>query len=410
MKNLFLAIIIFLSLSGCSFFQKQEPVPPVPAEETILERKIGLIQAAHEVGDPLPVPPEDIRFVLITEAGEKINIESLSVNLRRYKKRRVEIEGKWDDARTAFAVENIVSLGNESNIKELYQNVRLGVKFYYPSVWVLKEEKNITGLSKIIITPYEAAESERVDRITIEKSENNLRSSPREWLNLDEQYRSIDPLDQNIVYQQSVIGVAQLDAVKKTFGTGETIEFFVARDTAMYKFSHASVGDSDRDIYRNIFFEIVQGFEFVPFGERESVSTSVPSPAPAQAGSISEPVAVKEEKKGMTQLFLKMLKVSIQYPSNWYWAYSSGGYNFSNKPVESDNVLLRLTKNPDALPENMLSIGDLGGRPAIQGEMADAVTICLQEEDKTKYCLSGEPGREDIMKAMLETLITNATE
>ena len=50
----------------------------------------------------------------------------------------------------------------------------------------------------------------------------------------------------------------------------------------------------------------------------------------------------------MTLFDAKSFKVKIQYPSGWYWAYTKEGYAFSNKPVTSDNVLVKLEKNPSS--------------------------------------------------------------
>ena len=108
-------------------------------------------------------------------------------------------------------------------------------------------------------------------------------------------------------------------------------------------------------------------------------------------------------KKGMALLDAKSFKIKIQYPSNWYWAYVSNGYSFSDKPVEGENVLLHLTKNPSTLPEAMSDIGKLGLWPASQGEWAEAMSTCVQVNDD-KFCLSGSPEREDLAKQMLETL------
>lgn len=538
-----IAVFLVLSsllLSSCTWLKRQEEVPVVPPAQIVLEKKIGLVSTAEDqqIQNPLTV------HVLLTESGEKIFIESVSVNLKRYVLRRVEAEGRFNDAKTVFLIETMTSLGNETQVKSLYQNASFGLKFQYPSLWSLKTLVHIVGLKKIIITPYEVDEEDlsTVDTITVELSENNRRLPPREWLSLDEQYRSVDPAD-TAVYQQSSIGAALLNAVKKTVSNGERIEFFVSRDTFLYRFSHATVGDADKDLYRNAFFDLVASFEFIPFGKEEGSAapiapeTSVPPtakpllklaepelskrreteeqirldaetkkkvsdlqasrklfidyieanifqliPDPQQLATgmtvlqvefvapenepgnfnaiyavydysglkkvlLSVPDRTKPEamtrlaaftkgetqdwkliegtdtakssdktvitlrngesaavvvKKGMTLLDAKSLKVKIQYPSSWYWAYRDHGYSFSDKPVSGENVLIHLTKNPETLPNSMTSIGELSGKPATQGEMAEALSICVQAT--AKYCLSGDPSYVDTMKSMLETL------
>lgn len=548
MKKIILSLLLTaLLLSSCSLFGRREEIPPTPQAEVKLEKKIGLVSTAEdqEIQNPLTI------YMFLTENGEKFFIESVAVNLKRYAKRRVEAEGRFNDAKTVFLVETVTSLGNETQVKSLYQNVSFGLKFQYPSLWSLRTVKNIVGLQQIIITPYEVEDEDSltVDTITIELSENNKRLTPREWLSLDEQYRSANPVD-TAVYQQSSIGAAQLDAVKKTTGSGERIDFFVSRDTFMYRFSHMTLGDADKNLYRNAFIDFVTSFEFIAFekpsrseAKQESASPIVlktPTPPPPAAGisELAVPELAKRKeaegqalldaetkkkasdlqasrklfidyinghifqlipdpqqlatgmtvlqvefvapelepenfnaiyvvydysgvkkillnvtdrtkpelmtrlaaykkgetqdweliegtdtakgnektvftlsngatsenvvKKGMTFLDAKSLKVKIQYPSSWYWAYRNSGYSFSDKPVSGDNVLIHLTKDPAVLPETMASIGELSGKPATQGELAEALTICIQVT--AKYCLSGDPSYVDRMKSMLETL------
>lgn len=545
-KNLLLlGLCSLLLLSSCSFFSKKAEVPAAEPSEIQLERKTGVVNTAEALGILTSPSP----FVLIMEnVSDPVFVDSASVNLRRYKGRRVEAEGKWNDQKTIFFIENVTSLTQDSNSKTLYQNQGLGLKFQYPSLWVVQEEKNVLKTIKIFITPYEVEETERdsVDTISVERSENNRRLSPREWLGLDEQYRKSEAPETAMpnlpIYQQSRIGTLQLDAVKMTEGIGEEIKFYVSRDTYTYIFTHKTLGDSEKDQYRNAFFDIVMSFEFIPFGEGNSTSSSLtqtppPAPAPVPTPPTSLSSVAKEElqqrqeqedadkkatelsqtkqlfidyikshittlaaeppagggtwsvlsvefaypegqpenfnaiyviysdsqdfrkilfnipdqkspepitriayfkpgastdwqlvegtdsakgterskvnltssggeevsiKKGMTLLEARSFKAKIQYPTSWYWAYRNTGYSFSSKPVTDENVLLHLTKNPESLPENMASIGELGGKPATEGEMAEALTVCVQ--GNTKYCLSGDPNQKDVMRQMLETL------
>lgn len=263
-------VFILVLLSGCSLFQKQEQAPAEVATESKVERLTGVLNTPDEIGlMSAPAP-----FMLFAENGQQIFVNSVGVNLKKYKKRRVEAEGRWNTEKTIFMIENVTAIGNEMQVKTSYQNTDFGIKFQYPSIWSLKEDKNLMGATKVVITPYEvtAEELASVDSITIERSENNRKASAREWLGLDEQYRLPgDPLSASKdVYQQSLIGVAQLDAVKKVSGTGDRVDFYVSRDTFMYRFSHVTMNDSDKDMYRNAFYDLVMSFEFVPF-------TTVPS-------------------------------------------------------------------------------------------------------------------------------------
>ncbi len=282
-----LLVISVILISGCSLFQKKEEAPKAEVTEIQLEKKIGVVTTLSD--QQFLTGPSD--FLLLTDSGERIFITSLSVNLKKYKLRRVEIEGKFDDAKTVFGIESITSIGNEIQTKQAYQNSEFGLKFNYPSIWIVKEKKNVTGLMQVLITPYEVEEDElnNVDNIVIERSENNKKLNAQKWLNLDDQYGSADPLD-SATYQKSLIGVGQLDSVKKTSVKGERIDFFVSRDMYIYHFSHITQNDADKDLYKNAFFDLVASFEFIPFGtpplggatfkKETDIAKKTPAPAP----------------------------------------------------------------------------------------------------------------------------------
>lgn len=297
-KIITLFILMAILLGGCSLFSRQEEIPPTPPAEVKLEKKIGLVSTAEAQEVQNPLTPH----MLVTETGEKFFIESVSVNLKRYVKRRVAAEGRLNDEKTVFLVESVTSLGNETQVKDLYQNASFGLKFQYPSLWSIRVSENIVGQKKILITPYEVSdeELETVDAITIERSENNKRLSPREFLGLDEQYRSSDPVD-TAVYQKSSLGSAALEAVKKTRLDSSLVEFFVSRDTYIYRFAHRTQNDADKDLYKNAFFELVASFEFIPFGKEEAVvkpaeKISPTPPPPASLSELATPVITERKE------------------------------------------------------------------------------------------------------------------
>lgn len=513
MKKTLLVIVALLLLiaAGYVVFQKSgNTLPVIPPGEVELTRLTGIVNTPVEM-DLLTVKTN---FVLQTQSGEQIFIDSANVNLRKYKKRNVEVGGQWNADKTIFMITEVMSLSKETEAKDMYQNTSLGVKFNYPSLWTLKENTNVLTGTKVVITPYETDDSElsSVDTIVIERSENNRKLSPAEWLSLDDQYRPKDATDTD-TYQQSKIGLAQLDAVKKTTATGAKVTFFVARDTYMYSFSHTTVFDSDKDTYRNAFYELVMGFEFIPFGEQAGTSTPAtivvprtpstppkpaelptpppPAPTPSAApnktsfinyikdniatlapeasssgswavtstefafpegqpdqftaiyatygngadsrkillnvtdlsdpskmtvgayfkpgeltdwvlatgtdtakGSDKSVVAGGDTaseivvKKGMTLLTARTFNIKIQYPSSWYWAYAGQSYNFGDKPVTADNVLVKLVEAPYWTADN--------AKPANFVDVCDSTT--------QKYCLVGAKEYQDTMNQMIGTL------
>lgn len=515
MKKIFIpTLIAVILLSSCTFFQKKEEVLAGAETEIQTEKRIGLVSDAKDQN----LLTENNPFMLIADSGERIFIDSVSINLKRYKKRRVEVEGKFEKDKSIFHVENVTSLGNEIQVKQTYQNSEMGIKFNYPSIWILKEVKNVLGTQKILLTPYEVSDSElsTIDNITVETSENNKKLKAREWLNLDENYQPVDPFDRNSIYQQSFIGVAQLEAVKKTTGTGEKTEYFISRDNKIYRFSYFTVNDSDKDIYRNAFYDLVGSFEFISFVTQPGVTNGISAKKETESAKLTKTLAelaaekkqeteaaksIEEEakkvqekanekqvfidyikknivslakepaslggtwfvqtiqfaypegkpdefnaiyvvyedghdlrkillsvqdrsdpskmqvaayfkpgeetdwvlaegtdtakdseksldgmvvQKGMQVLDAKKFKIRLQYPSNWYWAYSSDSYNFSNKPVSSDNILVKLVQSSESIPEGNISV--------------------CKEIESAKYCLVGAKDYEETINKMMETL------
>lgn len=293
MKHPLLVVSIALVLfSSCTFFQKQEAVPAATQDEIKPEKKTGLISSPEDQDLLSASSP----FILVTDANEKVFLSSVGVNLKKYKRRRVEVDGTWNTEKTLFIVDSVTSLGSETSLKQQHQSVVMGITFTYPTLWSLKETKNVLGLEKITITPYDVDETEisNVDRIIIEKLENSKRSTAREWLSLDDKYQPTDLHDTGNTYQQSLIGGAQLDAVKKTVGVGETVNFYVPRDTYMYHFAHTTVNDSDKDVYRNAFYDIVASFEFRAFDKTMSIGTTT------MQTTITLPEAPKSPPKTLT--------------------------------------------------------------------------------------------------------------
>lgn len=399
-----IVLIALLFLSGCAFLTRKEPVPAATPQELVLQKKIGVVSTAEaeQIQTPLAF------FYLVAENGEKIALESATVNLRRYKKRRVEAEGHLNNEKTIFLADTVTSLGQETDVKTSYADPEMGVRFDYPSLWELHATKNAAGISTITITPYEIEESDlpNVDVITVERSQNNQRLSAREWLLLDEEYRSTDPMDTS-VYQASSLGSSSLAAVKKTSSDTATVEFFVSRDLFIYRLSHRTINDSEKDLYRNAFYDLVLSFNFIPFGAAPQQQIALPPPPmarlpvprlspppevlpppptalPAEAtrADTSPPPSVQQ---GMAALSVRQFRISLQYPKNWYWAYENGEMRLSDKPVEADNILLALKKYP------------------LGTDVADVLS-CANFAD-TQFCISGSDAYRETASAIIKSIV-----
>lgn len=273
-RNFLILALTLTLLSSCSLFGRGGVVPETQPDDNVLDKRVGIVTTPIEQG----MLNAQSDFLLMTDNGEKILINSVSINLKRYKGRRIEAEGRLDTARQILDVESVTSLGQETLTKKIYQDGELGVRLTIPSLWVATKEQNALGVTKLTITPYEVTPEEliSVDRITIERSENNQRLSSRQWLNLDEFFRPQTPVTSEApLFQQSTIGATQLAAVKKSTALGDKIEFYVQRDTYIYIITHSTVGDADKDTYRNAFYDMVNTFDFIPFGQ--DVGTTTPT-------------------------------------------------------------------------------------------------------------------------------------
>lgn len=379
MKKIAIYVLIgSLLFSGCSLFQKNE-VPSEP--EAGLEKQIGIVSVLP--GELTPGTSSGLsNFNLISDEGNKIFIDSLTVNLRRYDRRRVEVEGNWNEDKTIFYIENISSLGNETQSKTVYENADLGIKFSYPSVWAVKEESNLSGQQRIIITPYEVTEEELndTDNIRIERSENNRKLSAREWLELDEFFRPKAESDLGI-YQESAVSLAQLPAVKKTMPSGSNVEFFVNRDIFIYHFSFISLNESDRDLFQSVFYDIIAGFEFIDFDEntgtttvsaietppsqpRTQTRTETPSAAtetPAQQPA--QPAQPAQSQNSERQSFIEYInshinELAYEQSSQGQWRVTRIEFAFPEEKPEEWNAIYVTYANDSQTRKILLSVAD----------------------------------------------------
>ena len=156
----------------------------------------------------------------------------------------------------------------------------MGIKFNYPSIWILKEVKNILGSQKVLITPHEVSDTElsTIDNITVEISENNKKLGAREWLNLDENYQSVDPFDKKIAFISKVsLALRNFPPLKKQSVPAKKWNILLPVTQKFTSFSYFTVNDADKDVYRNAFFDLVASFEFIPFSTSPSVSPTSPA-------------------------------------------------------------------------------------------------------------------------------------
>lgn len=364
------AILVFgligFTLSGCQLFEREKPPPAAFQEEFKIEKKIGVIESFTRTG-------LRASHVLKTDQNEEIPLRSGSVNLKKYEKRQVEVEGKFATTDSVFEVEDVEKLGNEDQLREIYRHFRLGFSTLFVPTWQVTEKE--LGL---LFTPYPADEEELVDRISISKLSNEKKLAPSEWLDLDPQLNPKDPAD-DAFYIEAIIGPDQLKGIKKTSRDGSRIDFYIQREDSIYRVSHVTVKDEDEEKYRNIFFEMVNSFQFIATSEGEPQTLPVPSnetqaktemppeTIPPSERRPSEELSEKPPSQeplgdgtdvyGKATIKSRGLKVQMEISDLWYWEQVGNELVFTDDyPLDKNGtIVMRLRKGKtQPLPPDMV--------------------------------------------------------
>lgn len=390
--------LLILFLPACQYvdiFSKDKVETQTEIQEEFkLEKKIGVLTLLENTD---AASRATHRFV--TEDRSAFYVRSGSVNLRKYEKRKVEIEGRFAVTDSVFEVENATRLGKEDDLREKYLHHRLGVSLLIIPTWEITEKEN-----GIILTPYKVSEDELVDSISITKLSNEKKLGIREWLDLDEKYISKDPGDDSF-YVEAVIGPDQLPGIKRTSRDGRRIDFFIVRDDSTYRITHTTIEDEDEDKYRNIFFEMVNNFQFIPItdapatniigapiGGIEPTEFEVKPPVPEIPETFEAPTSLGAsfESRG--------LGIKLAYPKKWYWEQKDSEILFSDKSLEEGgSVYLKLRK-----------LNYHPGQARFNDPEGFVVSEC-KEIEKTFYCLFSKEGEfyaklEETMQLMRDSI------
>ncbi len=372
---IFVGIGILTLITGCQYFQGNKSATPESEEDTAKEFKLE-----KKTGVLTPLAEEELlkaTHSLKTESNEVISVRSGIVNLRKYENRLLEVEGRFTELDGIFEIETVTKLGQEDSLRELYQNPLLGFRLTYPSTWEVIEKTD-----GVLFTPYPASEDELVDRISVTKLSNEKKLAVKEWLDLETteegQMKSSD-LGDDSFYTEAVIGPDQISGIKRTSRDLRRIDFYMVRENSAIRLTHTSIEDEEEEKYRNVFLEMINSFQFVPYGE--SVSTSTPvaesspaisktpsssSLAPADSSSASSaPAEVTAEAKpaegtpteglsyippeNVTQILQSRgFAINMKYPKGWYWAQSGSELHFSNKSLEDSAApLIKLKRSTE---------------------------------------------------------------
>lgn len=309
MKKHFL-IITFLILSitlGCSFQEDKEAVPQ--EQELKLEKYSGELVKSENA-------ELKTSFALKTLEGNEIPVKSGLFNLKKYEKRKIEIEGKMQE-NNVFEISSLIRLGKEEETKETYKNAFLGFTLQYPSPFKIIEKENM-----VFFMPYEAPEDEIMDKIAVAKLSNEKKYDLKKWLSLDENLIPQDPEDDSF-YSEVLIGVDQLPGIKKTGRDGSRIDFYLARESSVYRITWITIKDEDVDMYRRIFFDIVNSFKFIGQKDAEEIE-SAEEKKPETEAPEEEPAPTPSPASDSLENLVNYLKENIttlapKPPSNEKW-------------------------------------------------------------------------------------------
>lgn len=261
-RTIFISCMLVLVLlgAGCSLFSKKEIIPQAKEEEKLLDKRTGVIEVQ------LDASTRKIKHVLKTENEEIITLTSLGIDLNRSVGRKVQVEGMYDIGEQSMEVEYVTTLSSELSTKKEYLNTIMGLSLSYPASWFV-DETRVQKEATVMIYPYSVPEIERstIDEVIIMRRDNPSKKIPKEWLSLDEFFRSTQPDAAAYSYQESMVGKKQYAGVKAVSMTPYQVIFYVQRDTHMYEFIFNSRIASEKTLNENAFYEIITSFDFIPF-------------------------------------------------------------------------------------------------------------------------------------------------
>lgn len=395
-RSVILLTILIIAFGSCQYVKNfakrdiEEETKQNTEEEFKLEKKTGILTVHPEDADAAFLATDDRETVLVISNGQ--------FNLRKYIGRRVEIEGRFQSAaKESFLIEDITRLGREDDVRNIYSHARFGFSIPIIPAWTVTEK-----LEGIVFTPYAALDDEKIDRISVTRLSNEKKLGIKEWLDLDENLRSRDPADDSF-YTEVIIGPDQVPGMKRTSRDGNRIDFYIGRDAAVYRLTHTTIKDEDEDKYRNIFFEMVNNFRFIPMSDSPVVSEplilpktdisgqppggipskfeSLPSMTPELPQSTDEkPPETYTEIPPPSSLGASLdsrgLGIVMNYPKDWYWAQELKTVLFSDKPLdEGGTILMELNqRNASSFPE--------GERDKLNCRLVGNVYFCLSVKDE----------------------------
>jgi len=322
-KGLILAMLIALPLfaNGCTWFGGGEDTTFL--DDAVQEKRIGELKSlgGMSVGDAT--------HLLEAKSGHTIRLRSLNINLdqEKYLNKFVEVRGVIGTASDGKDVMDVVSIDlaedeeEENKVKgeeKEYSNSDFGFNLTYLDSWEIEE--NDTEI--IFIAPEPVIEEEddddddQVENDEVEDDEVEEDESIEEEIETDkvviykeanpdkltvEAYLEV-PTDPNELiisgYTKSLVGVDQLEGLKKETPDKMEIDIWLVRNDEIYQLTFIGTDNEDTVNNRNTFFSMVQSFKLIGFTpeEDEDEEIELPDPDEPDVTPYEPPEEVEEEE------------------------------------------------------------------------------------------------------------------
>ncbi len=265
-KGMLLAVVIIFPLlaSSCTWFGGEEN--NVIIDKMVQEKRVGILRSlgGMSIGDGT--------HLLEMSDGTTLRLRSLNIDLdqEKYLSKKVEVRGPIttaDDGKSLMEVTSIDLSEDEENESTNqkgetteYKNADLGFKLTYIDNWEVEEDEgSVTFTSPVIKKEVDGTEENDRDMVIISKLGNPQKKSLETFLNLPEDPNELITLG----YVQTVVGIDELEGLKKQSADLQTIDIYLTRDDAVYHLSFIGTENQDIITNRNAFFSMVSNFQFI---------------------------------------------------------------------------------------------------------------------------------------------------
>ncbi len=277
-KGIILVMLIGLPLftSGCTWFGGGDDLTFV--DEAQQTKRIGTLKSlgGMSVGEAT--------HLLEAKSGHTIRLRSLNIDLNqeKYLNNIVEVRGLIGTASDGKEVMDVISIDlaedelNDPGIKgeeKEYKNADLGFLLTYLDSWGIEESDTEILFTAPVPVPEEVDSSDEVDevepvvpdRIIISKEANPNNLTVEAFLGL--------PSDANDLitsgYTKSLVGVDQLEGLKKESPDRMEIDIWLDRNDTIYQLTFIGSDNEDTVNNRNTFFSMSSSFKLIGFSPDE---------------------------------------------------------------------------------------------------------------------------------------------